>query len=346
VRHGRGKKLEETMNRRLSRRAALAGTAALPAVTFLPRGLRADAPWKPTQGVRIVVPAAPGGTTDILARLIATHLQQAWGQSCVVDNKSGAGGVIGSTEVVKSAPDGSTALMGNIGPQSIAYSLYRNLPYTQASLIPVSNAITAPNVLVVHPSVPAKTVPEFVAWLKAQNGKASYASSGTGQSPHLSGAWFLQLTGTKAEHVPYRGAAPALNDLIAGVTQFFFDNLTSSIEFMRAGKLRALGLTSAQPNPLVPDVLPIAGTMAELKPFDVSTWFGVFLPARTPRPIVDAFNAEMKAWLSEPKTLERISTMAGFPAYGTPEQFDAFVNAQIALWKGVIDKEGLKLDVN
>ena len=282
------------MNRRLTRRAALAGTAALPAVTFLPGGLRAESAWKPTQGVRIVVPAAPGGTTDILARLLAAHLQQAWGQSCVVDNKSGAGGVIGSTEVVKSTPDGHTALMGNIGPQSIAYSLYRNLPYTQASLIPVSNTITAPNVLVVHPSVPAKTVPEFVAWLKAQNGKASYASSGTGQSPHLSGAWFLQLTGTKAEHVPYRGAAPALNDLIAGVTQFYFDNLTSSIEFMRAGKLRALGLTSAQPNPLTPDVLPIAGTMPELKPFDVSTWFGVFLPAKTPRPVVDAYECRDK----------------------------------------------------
>ncbi|CAN5122859.1 tripartite tricarboxylate transporter substrate binding protein [soil metagenome] len=330
------------MTRRLSRRAALAGTA----VTFLPGGLRAQAAWKPTQGVRIIVPAAPGGTTDIIARLLAAHLQQAWGQSCVVDNKSGAGGVIGSTEVVKSTPDGQTALMGNIGPQSIAYSLYRNMPYTPASLIPVSAVLTAPNVLVVHPAVPAKTVPEFVAWLKAQDGKTSYASSGTGQSPHLSGAWFLQLTGTKAEHVPYRGAAPALNDLIAGVTQFYFDNLTSAIEFVRAGKLRALGLTSAQPNPLTPDVPPIAGTMPELKPFDVSTWFGVFLPARTPRPVVDAYNAEMKLWLSDPKTFERFKTMAGFPAYGSPGTFDGFVNGQIALWKGVIDKEGLKLDVN
>ena len=218
-----------------------------------------------------------------MARLLAAFLQQAWGQSCVVDNKSGAGGVIGSTEVVKAAPDGNTALMGNIGPQSIAYSLYRNMPYTPKSLIPVSCVITAPNVLVVHPSVPATTVPEFVAWLKAQNGKASYASSGTGQSPHLSGAWFLQLTGTKAEHIPYRGAAPALQDLTAGVTQFFFDNLTTGIEFVRAGKLRALGITSAQRNPLTPELVPICETMPELKPFDVSTWFGVFLPAGTPR---------------------------------------------------------------
>ena len=334
------------MIRRLSRRATLGAAAALPAAALLPAGLRAQAAWKPSQAVKIVVPAAPGGTTDIVARLLAAHLQQAWGQSCVVDNKSGAGGVIGSAEVVKSTPDGSTVLMGNIGPQSIAYSLYRNMPYTQASLIPVSCVLTAPNVLVLHPSVPAKTVPEFVAWLKAQNGKASYASSGTGQSPHLSAAWFLQLTGTKAEHIPYRGAAPALQDLTAGVTQFFFDNLTTSIEFVRAGKLRALGLTSKERNPLTPDLVPICETMPELKPFDVSTWFGVFLPANTPKPAVDSLNAQMKAWLDDEKTRERFKTMAGFPAYGTPEQFNGFVNAQIAQWKSVIDKEGLKLDVN
>lgn len=334
------------MIRRLSRRATLSAAAALPAAALLPRGLAAQSAWKPTQGVKIVVPAAPGGTTDIVARLLAAHLQQAWGQSCVVDNKSGAGGVIGSNEVVKSAPDGNTVLMGNIGPQSIAYSLYRNMPYTPASLAPVSCVITAPNVLVVHPSVPAKTVPEFVAWLKKEDGKVSYASSGTGQSPHLSAAWFLQLTGTKATHVPYRGAAPALNDLVAGVTSFFFDNLTTAIEFVRAGKLRALGLTSKERNPMVPDLVPIRETMPELAPFDVSTWFGVFLPANTPRPIVDSLNAQMKAWLDDAKTKERFMQMAGFPAYGTPEQFNTFVNAQIAQWKGVIDKEGLKLDAN
>lgn len=334
------------MTRRLTRRVALVAASALPAAALLPTSSRAQAAWTPTQGVRVVVPAAPGGGTDIMGRLLAAHLQDAWGQSCVVDNKSGAGGVIGSTEVVKSKPDGTTILMGNIGPQAIAYSLYRNMPYTPASLIPVSNAITAPNVLVLHPSVPAKTIPEFVAWLKAQNGKASYASSGTGQSPHLSAAWFLQLTGTKAEHIPYRGAAPALADLTAGVTQFFFDNLTTSIEFIRAGKLRALGLTSAQRNPAAPELVPICETMPELKPFDVSTWFGVFLPAGTPKPIVDSLNAQMKVWLDSAKTKERIALMASTPAYGTPEQFAQFVTAQIAQWKGVIDKEGLKLDVN
>jgi len=309
-------------------------------------GLHAQPAGWPAKPIRMVIPFAAGGPADATARLLAPRLTEYLGQQMIIDNRGGAGGVIGSNEVVKSAPDGLTALMGNIGPQSIAYSLYRNMPYTPASLLGVSNVITAPNVLVVHPSVPAKTVPEFVAWLKAQNGKVSYASSGTGQSPHLSGAWFLQLTGTKAEHIPYRGAAPALNDLIAGVTQFFFDNLTSSIEFVRAGKLRALGITSAQRNPLTPDLVPICETMPELKPFDVSTWFGVFLPAAAPKPVLDAYNGEIKTWLDDAKTKERFAQMAGFPAYGTPAQFKAFVDSQIALWKSVIDKEGLKMDVN
>jgi tripartite-type tricarboxylate transporter receptor subunit TctC len=155
------------------------------------------------------------------------------------------------------------------------------MPFTQRSFAPVSCVLTAPNVLGVHPSVPAKTVPEFVAWLKAQNGKVSYASSGAGQSPYLSAAWFLQLTGTKAEDIPYRGAAPALQDLTAGVTQFYFDNLTSAIEFVRAGKLRALAITSAQRNPMVPDPMPICETMPELKPWGAcriaasERWLGI-----------------------------------------------------------------------
>jgi tripartite-type tricarboxylate transporter receptor subunit TctC len=335
------------MIRHLSRRSILAAALAAPAVA------KAETPtpttptsWRPTQAIRIVVPAAPGGTTDVVGRLLAQHLQAAWGQSAVVDNKSGAGGVIGSAEVAKSAPDGHTILLGNIGPQSIAYSLYRNMPYKPESLIAVSDIIATPNVLVVHPSVPARTVPEFVAWLKAQDGKVSYASSGTGQSPHLSGAWFLQLTGARATHVPYRGAAPALNDLIAGVTSYFFDNLTSSVEFVRAGKLRALAITSAQRNPMVPDLMPIRETMPELKPFDVSAWFGAFLPGGTPAPIVDSLNAEMKRWLALPETLERFKTMAGYADWMSPADYKTFVESQTALWKGVIDKEGLKLDAN
>lgn len=326
---------------RLPRRAVV---AALPLLAMTPVA-RAQA-WRPKQGLRIVVPAAPGGTTDIIARLLAAHLQQRWGQPAVVDNKSGAGGVVGSNEVVRAAADGHTMLMGNIGPQSIAYSLYRNMPYKPDSLIPVSGVIATPNVLVTHPSVPAKTVPEFVTWLRERNGDVSYASSGTGQSPHLSGAWFLQLVGAKATHVPYRGAAPALNDLVAGVTQYFFDNLTTAIEFVRAGKLNALGLTSAQRNPMVPDLPPIRETMPALKDFDVSAWFGVFLPAGTPREAVMAWNAEIKDWIEQDAIKERFKSMAGYAAYGTPEQFSDFVQKQIVLWRTVIEKEGLQLDVN
>src|SRR5260370_185811 len=169
------------------------------------------------------------------------------------------------------------------------------------------------------PAATPQAVPAVVGWVKGQKGKASYGSSGTGQSPPLSGAWFLQLTGTKAEHIPYRGAAPALQDLTAGVTQFFFDNLTTSIEFMRAGKLRGRGITSAQRNPLTPELVPICQTMPELKPFDVSTWFGVFLPAGTPRPPVDSLNAQMKGWLDHAKTQEPFKAIAGLPAVPTPQ---------------------------
>ncbi len=180
--------------------------------------------------------------------------------------------------------------------------------------------ITAPNVLVVHPSVPAKTVPEFVAWLKCpeRQGLLRLLRHRPVAAP-VGRAWFLQLTGTKAEHIPYRGAAPALQDLTAGVTQFFFDNLTTGIEFVRAGKLQgARHSPRPQRNPLTPELVPICETMPELKPFDVSTWFGVFLPAATPRPVIAAFNAQMKSWLDDPKTKERFTQMAGFPAYGTP----------------------------
>src|SRR5688572_27517345 len=185
----------------IRRRAVVTAAAA----TLVAPAVVSANTWQPSRSVRMIVPAAPGGTTDIAARMLGAYLQEKWGQSVVIDNKSGGGGTIGTMEMLRAAPDGHTIMMGNIGPQSIAYSLYRGLQYTPQSLTPVCGVITAPNVLVVHPSVPAKTVPEFVAWLKAQDGKVSYASSGTGQSPHLSGAWFLQLTGTKATHVPYRG---------------------------------------------------------------------------------------------------------------------------------------------
>ncbi len=334
------------MARRLSRRTFVAAATAWPAAALLPSGLQAEAAWKPGAGTRMVVPAAPGGTTDIVARLLAAFLQQSWGQSCVVDNKSGAGGVIGSTEVAKATPDGQTLLMGNIGPQSIAYSLYRNMPYTPKSLIPVSNVITAPNVLVVHPSVPANTVPEFVAWLKAQDGKASYASSGTGQSPHLSGAWFLQLTGTKAEHIPYRGAGAGAAGPDGGCHPVLLR------QPHHRHRVRARGQAARARHHLGPAQPADARAGADLR--DHARAEAVrrldmvrHLPAGRHAQARGRFAQRPDEGLARRRQdPERFKAMAGFPAYGTPEQFEGFVNAQIALWKSVIDKEGLKLDVN
>ena len=216
---------------RLTRRAALALPIAIPAAASAQEG-------RPGQQARSVVPAAPGGTTDIMARLLAQFLQTRWGTPVVVENRSGGGGTIGTMEVVRSAADGRHMLMGNIGPQAIGYSLFRNLQYRPDSLAAVANVIRGPNVLVLHPSVPARTVPEFVAWLKAQDGRASYGTSGLGQSPHLSGVWFNQLTGTRSEAVHFRGAGPLLIDLVAGNVQFAYDNLTTAIEHIRGGRLR------------------------------------------------------------------------------------------------------------
>ena len=322
-----------------TRRAAL----ALPAL-LLPAAARAQADWRPSQQMKIIVPAAPGGTTDIMARILAAHLQQRWGSTAVAENRSGAGGVIGSLEVARSAPDGHTLLSGNIGPQAIGYSLFRNLQYRPESFVPVGNMIRGPNVLVVHPSVPARTVPEFVAHLRANPGKLSYGSPGVGQSPHLSGVWFHQLTGTEGIHVPFRGAGPAAIELVAGNIQYMFDNLTTGIEQVRAGRVRALGVTSAERNSQLPDVPAIRETMPELSPYEVNTWFGIFAPANTPAPAVRAINAEINALLAMPETQARFTQMGGVPMPGTPDDFGRFVRAEIEKWAAVIRREGLQMD--
>ncbi len=325
-----------------SRRAALLSGLGAPALVGR---ARAQAPWRPNGPVRIITPAAPGGTTDIMSRLLAAHLAPRWGVNVVAENRSGAGGVIGTMEVVRAAPDGLTILSGNIGPQAIAYSLFRNLPYRPDALAPVSNMIRGPNVLVVHPSVPATTVPEFVAWLKANPGAKSYGSPGVGQSPHLSAVWFTQLTGTEAIHVPFRGAGPAAIELVAGNIQFMFDNLTTAIEQIRAGRVRALAVTSAARNSQLPDVPAARETMPELAPYDVSTWFGMFLPGATPAPIIRALNAEILALVNDPSTQARFVTMGGVPAATDPETFATFVRGEIDKWSAVIRREGLHMDV-
>jgi len=334
------------MPRRVTRRAA---AFALPlAAAGLPARRAAaqqGAGWRPAGQLRIVVPAAPGGTTDIMARMLAQHLQQRWGAAAVVENKSGGGGIIGTMEVIRSAPDGHTILSGNIGPQSIAYSLFRNLPYAPDRLIPVSNMIRGPNVLVVHPSVPASTVPEFVRHLKANPGRLSYGTPGVGQSPHLSGVWFHQLIGVEGTPVHFRGAGPAAIELVAGNVQYMFDNLTTGIQQVRAGRVRALAVTSAERNAQLPDAPALRETMPELANYDVSTWFGMFYPAGTPAAAVAALNAEIRALVDQPETQRRFVEMGGVPAAGTPAEFAAFVRNEIEKWGTVIRREGLQIDV-
>ena len=214
-----------------------------------------------------------------MGRLCAQHLQARWGTPVVVENRTGAGGTIGTVEMVRARPDGTTLLSGNIGPQAIAYSLFRNLPYRPEQILPVAGQIRGPNVLVVNASTPVQNMAEFAAWLRANPGRISYASTGVGQSPHLTPVWMLQLLNLEAIHVPFRGSAPAQVELLAGNVGFLFDNLTGVIEHIRAGRVRALAVTSAERNAELPDVPAMRETMPELANIEVNTWFGLFAPA-------------------------------------------------------------------
>jgi tripartite-type tricarboxylate transporter receptor subunit TctC len=330
----------------LSRRGVLSGAVGLGAAAVLARnGTGAD--WRPNQAVRIIVPAAPGGTTDVMARLLAVHLQTAWGQSAIVENKSGGGGTIGTADFVRQKPDGHTILMGNPGPNAIAFSVFRNLPYRADQLVPVSNMIRIPNMVSAHPSVPIHSIAELIAYLKANPDGLSYASSGIGQSPHLSGAWFLQLTGLKMAHIPFRGAGPALTAALGGQVQILFDNLFPSLPQARDGKLRALAVTTPERSAIAPDIPTMRESAPEaLGKYDVSSWFGVFLPRDTPAPIVETLNKEIKTLLDSPDMQKRIGDLGARPDHGTPAQFAAFVASETEKFGEIIRKENLQMDIN
>lgn len=323
----------------LTRRAALALPALLPSAALA-------SSWRPTRPMRIVVPAPPGGITDIGGRIVAAQLQAAWGQPVVVENRSGGGGVTGTVEFLRAAPDGHTLLVGNIGPQAIGYTLFRELPYAPAAFAPVSGLIRGPNVLVVHPSVPATTVAEFIALLKTRPRELNYASSGIGQSPHLSGVWFLQLAGAEATHVPFRGSAPALVELLAGNVQFMFENLIAASQHVQAGRLRALAVTSAERSPRLPDVPAMREAAPEMASYDVSTWVGLFAHAAAPRDALTAINAEVTRALAAPENEARLAQAGSVPHVTTPEQFGDFVEREIAKWRDVIRREGLVLELS
>ena len=326
----------------MSRRRTVVGATML---LMLPATADA-ADWRPREAVRIVIPAAPGGTTDIMGRLLAQHLQVAWGATVAVENKSGGGGTIAMTEYVRQKPDGHVVMVGNPGPNAIAYSIFRNLAYKPDQLIPVGNLIRTPNIVSVHPSLPVRSVPELMAHLKANPDSVSYASSGTGQSPHLTAAWFLQLTGLRMAHVPFRGAGPALTAVLGGQVQVLFDNLYPSLPQVREGKLRGLAVTTAERSFQAPELPTLRESAPELANFEVSSWFGVFLPAGAPATVVDAYSAEIKAFLDHPDIRARIRDFGARPDPTTPSQFSAFIRAEIEKFGAIIRKENLQMDVN
>lgn len=325
----------------ISRRVILAAP-----ITLLPLHHANAQSWRPGTQMRILVNAAPGGTTDIMGRLLSAHLQQRWGTPVVVENKGGGGGTIATAEIARAAPDMLNLLSTNIGPSSIAYSLFRNLPYRPESFQPVSNMFRGPNVLVVHPSLQASTVPELVALLRREPGRLTYGTAGVGQSPHLAAAWFQQLTGTRAAPSHYRGSAPAMLDLLGGNIQFMFDNLSTALPHIRSGRVRALAVTSAERNRALPDLPAMRETLPELAEYEVNTWFGIMAPAGVPADALQTVNLEIKALLELPATIARFAEMGGVPAYGTPEQFAAFIQSEITKWGAVLRREGVQLDLD
>jgi tripartite-type tricarboxylate transporter receptor subunit TctC len=327
----------------VSRRKLLSGAAALSTAAILPRTSLAG--WRPTETIRVIVPAAAGGSTDVMGRLLAAHLQTSWGQSAVVENRSGGGGTIGTAEVTRNKGDGHTILIGNPGPNAIAYSIFRNLTYRPDQLQPVSNMIRIPNIVSAHPSAGLKSIQDLIATLKANPDKLNYASSGVGQSPHLTGAWFLQLTGLRMTHIPFRGAGPALQAALAGDIQILFDNLYPSLPQVQESKLIGLCVTTPERSAAAPALPAMRECAPELTRFDVSSWFGVFLPKACPPEIVNALNLQVKAMLERDDMGKNIANMGARADYGTPEQFSDFVQAETAKFASIILKEGLQMEV-
>ncbi|HEV2041689.1 MAG TPA: tripartite tricarboxylate transporter substrate binding protein [Casimicrobiaceae bacterium] len=303
----------------------------------------ASAQSYPNRTIRLVVPFPAAGTTDILARAAAQKLTEAFGQSVVVDNRPGAAGNIGSDLVAKSAPDGYTLLMGTVGTHAINPSLYSKMPYDHVKdFVPVVLVAGVPNVLVVNPALPVNSVADLIKLAKDKPGQINFASSGSGTSIHLSGELFKTMAGVDITHVPYKGSSPALIDLIGGQVQIMFDNLPSALPQIKAGKLRAIAVTSLKRAPVLPDVPTISES--GLPGFEASSWFGVLAPAGTPAPIVARINAEVNKWLQSAEAREKLLSQGAEAAGGSPEQFANHIRAESEKWAKVVKASGAKVD--
>lgn len=321
--------------RALAAAAALA-MAACTAVAF------AQAPAYPTKPVRIIVPYPAGGTTDIIARLAAAQLSERLRQPFVVENRAGASGAIGSVAVAQAAADGYTLVMGTASSHGINSALQKNLPYDAVKdFAPVTVVASTPNIIVVHPSVPARTLGELLALAKARPGQINFGSTSPGGSPHMSAELLKMMAGVDMTHVPYKGASPMLTDLMGGQIQAGFDNLPSTIAFVRSGKLRALAVTTAQRWPGAADI----PTVAESVPgYEVSGWFGLLAPAGTPRAVLDTLQTAVAQAVRDPEVTRQLRSLGAEPVASRPEAFAQQIRADVDKWRGVVKATGVTLE--
>ena len=314
--------------------AAAFGVAATPAIA---------ADKYPSKPVTIIVPFSAGGTTDILARIVGVKLGETLGETVIIDNRPGAGGNIGAAMVAKAKPDGYTLLMGTVGTHAINQTLYPKLNFDPIKdFAPLTRVANLPNLLVVHPSVPAKNVQELIAYAKANPGKLNFGSSGNGSSIHLSGELFKNMTGIDMQHVPYKGSAPAVTDLLGGQISMMFDNMPSAIQHEKSGKLRPLAVTTAKRSPALPNVPTIAES--GVKGYEATSWFGLLAPAGTPPAIINRLNADLVKILAMPDVKKQMAEQ-GAEAYSeTPAAFAGFIKTETAKWAKVVKASGAVVD--
>src|SRR5579862_1906106 len=319
----------------MSRMVMRLATAAVLACAIAQSSFALDYPTKP---VRLIVGVAPGGANDTVARLVAQALSERLGQPVVVENRPGAGGDVGLEAVVNAPPDGYTLLFAT-SANALSASFYDKASVNFARyIIPVTSLVRGPLIMEVNPSFPAKTIPEFIAYAKANPGKINMASAGIGNTTHVAGVLFMMLTGTTFTHVPYRGGAPAVADLMGGQVQVYFDGISGSLAYVRAGKLRALGVTTAQRA----DVLPDVPAIAEFVPgYEASGWYGIGVPKDVPAEIVDRLNSDINACLADPKLKARLADLGYTTFGGSPAEFGNLIAHEIDKWAKVIKFAGI-----
>ncbi|MCC6870383.1 MAG: tripartite tricarboxylate transporter substrate binding protein [Burkholderiales bacterium] len=328
------------MLRTLSLLCLVASTLALGPSVANAQGSVQDFPSHP---MRIIVPFAPGGSTDVMARMVAEGLATRLHQQAVVENKAGAGGNIGADLVAKAAPDGYTLVMGSIGTHATNSLIYPQMPYdTVKDFVPVTQVARVTLVLVVHPSLPVQSVKELIALVKSEPGKFNYASGGIGASQHLAAELFKYMTGTSMAHVPYKGSAGALSDLLGGRVTIMFADLPLVLAHIQQGKLRALAVGDAKRSPALPDVPTVAE--AGVPNFEATAWYGLFAPAQTPAPIVAKLQSEVAAILKQPDVRKRMTELGATPIGSTPQEFQAFQAAEIKRWKEVVDSAKIRME--